>query len=107
MLLVLRRLFLLLPLSCSMTRPYTASERNDTELYKPQFTDRYGDYVFSNSSRWPSEKAVASNISIGECGGHTVISRDSSSRLASRNVISKQHCCAPAFRESYDTAVLA
>jgi len=50
----------------SMTRPYTASERNNTELYKPQWTDRYGDYVFAASPRWPSERAVASNISIGE-----------------------------------------
>lgn len=48
-----------------MTRPYTATERNDSQLYKPEWTDRYGQYFFANSSRWPSDKAVASDIHIG------------------------------------------
>lgn len=50
---------------CSMTRPYTASERSNSTLFQPQWTDRNGDYVFAASPRWPSAKAVASDISIG------------------------------------------
>jgi hypothetical protein len=52
-----------------MTRPYTESERSDADLYRTEWTDRYGDYVFSASPHWPSGKAVASNISIGEFPG--------------------------------------
>lgn len=58
---------LLCVLVCRMTRPYTASERADSQLYEPEWTDRYDDYVFAASPHWPSDKAVASNISIGEC----------------------------------------
>jgi hypothetical protein len=53
-------------LVCRMTRPYTALERADSQLYEPEWTDRYDDYVFAASPHWPSSKAVASNISIGE-----------------------------------------
>jgi hypothetical protein len=48
-----------------MTRPYTESERTDPDLNKPEWTDRFGEYVFSASPHWPSSKAVASNITIG------------------------------------------
>lgn len=57
-----------------MTRPYTASERNNSELYQPQWTDRNDDYVFSASRQWPSADAVHSNISIGEGGRELGIS---------------------------------
>lgn len=50
---------------CSMTRPYTATEFTDESLNRPEWTDRYGDYVFANSSDWPSALAVSSLISIG------------------------------------------
>lgn len=48
-----------------MTRPYTSSERGDPELFRPEWTDRRGDYVFANSSRWPSPRAVASDVPVG------------------------------------------
>lgn len=47
-----------------MTRPYTATEKADAKLYRPEWTDRYDQYVFANSSQWPSESAVASDIHI-------------------------------------------
>lgn len=47
-----------------MTRPYTSTERNNSKLYRPETTDRRGDYVFANSSSWPSDRAVASDISV-------------------------------------------
>lgn len=53
-----------------MTRPYTASERNDSKLYNPTWTDSYDDYVFAASPSWPGQdKAVSQNISIGAQGG--------------------------------------
>jgi hypothetical protein len=52
-----------------MTRPYTASERNDSKLYNPSWTDSYDDYVFAASPSWPGQdKAVSQNISIGAQG---------------------------------------
>ncbi|GBF87741.1 hypothetical protein Rsub_00452 [Raphidocelis subcapitata] len=47
-----------------MTRPYTATELNDSSLYRPQWT-AHGQYVFANSSRWPSNSAVRSEINLG------------------------------------------
>jgi hypothetical protein len=47
-----------------MTRPYTASERNDSKLFQPTWTYR-GDYVFANSSTWPGHNPVMSEINIG------------------------------------------
>ena len=48
-----------------MTRPYTSSERDNSSLARPEWTDRHGQHVFANSSVWPGEDAVASDISIG------------------------------------------
>lgn len=49
-----------------MTRPYTATEVNDSKLARPEWTDIRGDYVWANSSTWPDQRsAVASSINIG------------------------------------------
>ncbi|KIY94478.1 hypothetical protein MNEG_13483 [Monoraphidium neglectum] len=48
-----------------MTRPYTSSELNDSSLHRPEWTNRRGQFVFANSSAWPSGGAVESNISLG------------------------------------------
>lgn len=55
-----------LPHTCSMTRAYTATERNDSKLYRPEWTAADGDYIFANSSSWPSQRnAVSRPIHIG------------------------------------------
>ncbi|WIA08278.1 hypothetical protein OEZ85_007721 [Tetradesmus obliquus] len=49
-----------------MTRPYTATERNDSKLYRPEWTAADGEYIFANSSSWPSQRtAVSRPIHIG------------------------------------------
>jgi hypothetical protein len=49
-----------------MTRPYTATERNDSRLYRPEWTDVNDEYIFANSSRWPAQAtAVKQPIHIG------------------------------------------
>jgi hypothetical protein len=49
-----------------MTRPYTATERNDSKLYRPEWTDKDDEYIFANSSRWPAQAtAVRQPIHIG------------------------------------------
>jgi CHASE1-domain containing sensor protein len=49
-----------------MTRPYTATERNDSKLYRPEWTAADGDYIFANSSRWPQQSTgVSRPIHIG------------------------------------------
>jgi hypothetical protein len=48
----------------SMTRPYTATELGNTTLHQPRWT-WLGQYVFANSSRWPSASAVQSDINLG------------------------------------------
>lgn len=49
-----------------MTRPYTATELNNTLLMRPESTDGWGDFVFANSSSWPSQNdAVESQIVLG------------------------------------------
>ena len=48
-----------------MTRPYTSTERGDPSLYRPESTDEFDDYVFANSSTWPSqEDAIQSEIKL-------------------------------------------
>jgi hypothetical protein len=47
-----------------MTRPYTATERDNSKLFRPELTWSNGDFVFANSSRWPSNQAVQSTIQI-------------------------------------------
>ena len=47
-----------------MTRPYTATELSDPALHEPEWTDRHGQYVFANSSTWPSAMAVKSELHI-------------------------------------------
>lgn len=47
-----------------MTRPYTSTERNNSELFRPEWTWG-GDYVFANSSVWPTRSAVAQPIAVG------------------------------------------
>lgn len=42
-----------------MTRPYTSTEKQN-----PALTDSHGNFIFANSSRWPSSNAVASEIRI-------------------------------------------
>uniref|UniRef100_A0A383VFW0 Protein kinase domain-containing protein n=1 Tax=Tetradesmus obliquus TaxID=3088 RepID=A0A383VFW0_TETOB len=49
----------------AMTRPYTATERDNSKLFKPQSTlPLNGEFVFSNSSTWPGRQAVQSTIHI-------------------------------------------
>jgi CHASE1-domain containing sensor protein len=47
-----------------MTRPYTATERDNSKLSRPELTWGNGEFVFANSSRWPSSQAVQSTIRI-------------------------------------------
>ncbi|KAI8471632.1 MAG: hypothetical protein J3K34DRAFT_416719, partial [Monoraphidium minutum] len=56
-----------------MTRAYTATERNDSSLYRPESTDRNDQYVFANSSVWPSGDAVGSDINIGNSLWHVYL----------------------------------
>jgi CHASE1-domain containing sensor protein len=47
-----------------MTRPYTATERDNAKLFRPELTFLNGEFVFSNSSKWPGQQAVQSTIHI-------------------------------------------
>ena len=51
--------------AASMTRPYTSSELANASLARPEWTSPAGDFVFANSSAWPSAGAAASDIPIG------------------------------------------